>query len=72
MPFLNAPLGMLIDLLLRDKQKLCVPVHLGKIKSTGFAAWTRPVCLPLVCVDSFNLRFQTAIYSAERSTQSLN
>lgn len=62
MPLLNAPLGMLIDLLLQDKQKLCVLVHLGKIKSTGFSAWHRAVCLPLVCVDSFNLTFQTPIY----------
>lgn len=30
MSLLNAPLGMLIDLLLQDKQKLCVPLHLGK------------------------------------------
>ncbi len=69
---LNAPLGMLIDLLLQDKQKLCVSVHLGKIKSTGFTARHREVCLPPVCVDSFNLRLQTPTYNAERSTQSFN
>lgn len=60
MPLLNAPLGMLIDLLWHDKQKVCVPVHLGKIKSTVLAAWHRAVCLPSACVDSFNLRFQTS------------
>jgi len=67
MPLLNAPLGMLIDLLLRDKQKLCVSVHLGKIKSTGFTAWHRAACLPLGCVDSFNLRFQTSIHNAKQA-----
>lgn len=67
MPLLNAPLGMLIDLLLRDKQKVCVSVHLGKIKSTGLAAWHR-----VVCVDSFNLRSETLIYNAKRSPQSFN
>lgn len=72
MPLLNAPLGMLIDLLLQDKQKVCVLVHLGKIKSTGLAAWHRGACLPLVCVDSFNLRFQTPSSTLKEELQSFN
>lgn len=65
MLLLHAPLGMLIDLLLQDKQKLCVLVHLGKIKSTGFTAWHRAACLPLVCVSSFNFGFQQLIMVKE-------
>lgn len=51
---------MLIDLLLQLKQKLCVLVHLGKIKSTGFTA-----CL----YGGFGLCFQLPMYSAERRTK---
>lgn len=51
---------MLIDLLLQLKQKLCVLVHLGKIKSTGFTA-----CL----YGGFGLCFQLPMYSADRRTK---
>lgn len=56
---LRAPLGMLIDLLWQDKQKVCVPVHLGKIKSTVLTA-----CLLSVCVDSLNFQVSDALSTA--------
>lgn len=61
MPLLNAPLGMLIDLLLPDKLKLCAPVHLGKIKSTGSIDFTELSLSALVCADSF--KFECNNYS---------